>query len=64
MVNLGIGSNFGTSPIWPQCGGDRLIQVTAKAGSTVPVSVHGEHEHIMSRLGVLLLVLEVPTLAC
>ena len=26
---------FGTFPNWPQSGGDRLIQVTAEAGSTV-----------------------------
>ncbi len=28
-------SSFGTFPSRPQCGGDRRIQVTAKAGSTV-----------------------------
>ena len=30
---VGIDNNFWTSPIWPQCGGDRLSQVTTKAGS-------------------------------
>ena len=48
--------------MWRWLSNSGLIQ--AKADSTVPVSAYGEHEHIMSRLGVLLLVLEVPTLAC
>ena len=29
------GTSFGTFPNWPQSRGDRLIQVTAEAGSTV-----------------------------
>ena len=32
---VGIDSNFGTSSIWSQCGGDYLIQVITKAGSTI-----------------------------
>ena len=36
---VSIDSNFGISSIWLQCGGDCLIEVTAKAGSIVVVVV-------------------------